>query len=462
MLLSLFCLSFTGTPAFADIPETGDPAIAYSRVVQELYDEEVTEFSVFYQKLTPEGVAVLTRMVLTLEDGERGLLGLYLARIPTEPANRFLALFDTFDDAEFGNAIRDLTAREFDEWGALTAALSTEDVETVRSEFLSESTDRCKEYLRNPEDRLCSETMIQFRRVFFPSTEYMTRGFTVEDDTAQYQAQLSLFGMMTEAFHSAAQREKQVAQFGRVLDDWEINHVCGAAYIGDRFLLIAAHCVVNNLNDQRFFDGQRIRLGSHRIDGLHNLVSIRTVITHAGYNSRTLQNDIALIELNREPRFARARRTDLPPYRDFEPRSGKALVTGWGYVRPTISADNPLALDGQFQLRAFPALQGGVLDVYEDSICDNNKIFRRDRVRIRPGQMCAGTRIGIDSCRGDSGGPMVDQDTNTLVGLVSGGKGCGLLNTPSVYVDVSHYLDWIARAKRAARRADARTRQTLR
>lgn len=475
VLPGLFCVFAVSVPAHADDHAGSDPTAAYQAVVQELYGEEISEFNTFYQRLTPEGVAVFSRLALTLGEGERALLGLFLARNGTEPANRMLALFDTLDLATFERTAAILGGLDFDEWDVLTTALAQDGQAEVRRELIQADGDPqlCSSYPgereqtaeetaagSHQEERLCSQTIVDLRQTFFPITERLTRGFTVEDDTAEYQAQLSLFGQMTRAFHSGTEREKQKQQFGRILDDWEINHICGAVYIGDKYVLTAAHCVANSLSDQRFFDGQRIRLGSYRIDGLHNLVPIRSVVIHAQYNSRTLQNDIALIELTRAPTFARARKVNLPPDADFLPSSGRALLTGWGYVRPTVRSSSPRALDGQFQLRAIAELQGGVLDIYPETTCTNNRNFRAERLRIRPGQLCAGTRIGIDSCRGDSGGPLVDIDTNTLVGLVSGGKGCGLMNTPSVYVDVAYYLDWIAEAKREARAAGDRTRIT--
>ncbi|XP_050712126.1 tryptase-2-like isoform X3 [Eriocheir sinensis] len=61
-------------------------------------------------------------------------------------------------------------------------------------------------------------------------------------------------------------------------------------------------------------------------------------------------------------------------------------------------------------------------------------------------QLCAG-KTGRDSCKGDSGGPIIDQKErggsrceHTVEGIVSFGRGCGELG---VYTRVSSYLDWI-------------------
>lgn len=69
-------------------------------------------------------------------------------------------------------------------------------------------------------------------------------------------------------------------------------------------------------------------------------------------------------------------------------------------------------------------------------------------------QFCAGGEVGKDSCKGDSGGPlMIDaQPTRSSkspfgviqVGVVSlGPQVCDESKAPGLYTNVSHYLDWI-------------------
>lgn len=77
--------------------------------------------------------------------------------------------------------------------------------------------------------------------------------------------------------------------------------------------------------------------------------------------------------------------------------------------------------------------------------------YKSANVLLNDGQLCAGGEKGKDSCRGDSGGPLmtvsVDQ-TNSVnwyaVGVVSFGPSpCGLENWPGVYTRVSKYVPWI-------------------
>lgn len=61
--------------------------------------------------------------------------------------------------------------------------------------------------------------------------------------------------------------------------------------------------------------------------------------------------------------------------------------------------------------------------------------------------MCAGGVEGEDSCKGDSGGPLMWEKKDNffeIVGVVSfGPRKCGLENVPGVYTKVYAYDSWI-------------------
>ncbi|KAH9631243.1 hypothetical protein HF086_011947 [Spodoptera exigua] len=59
--------------------------------------------------------------------------------------------------------------------------------------------------------------------------------------------------------------------------------------------------------------------------------------------------------------------------------------------------------------------------------------------------ICAGGEEGIDTCRGDSGGPLTRvRDTIELWGVTSHGNiHCGTKNSPGIYTSVADHLDWI-------------------
>lgn len=80
------------------------------------------------------------------------------------------------------------------------------------------------------------------------------------------------------------------------------------------------------------------------------------------------------------------------------------------------------------------------------------QVYKSKGITLRSGQLCAGGENGIDSCKGDSGGPLMAIDGRTYldrpywysVGIVSfGPTPCGSIGWPGVYTRVSSYINWI-------------------
>lgn len=248
---------------------------------------------------------------------------------------------------------------------------------------------------------------------------------------------------------------------------YELAHKCGGAYIGDGWVATAAHCVDNipgfDGNEGNVLTDRRLRLGTQNLTVEDGLFAIDAVVIHEAYKKATKLDDIALVRVSNDPRIktfeANGRLAAVPLMgigdRDFD--AGEELrVTGWGWMGQRNESDAVSRMDSAKRLQRNPAdLQQLTLNYLPDAQC-----AKEYAEFYGPGALCAGTlatdgsiEVGKDSCQGDSGGPLTreeDGGKRSLVGVVSGGKGCGA-GKPAVYTRVSYYADWIKAAKAAAR-----------
>eukprot|EP00069_Balaena_mysticetus_P010259 bmy_20604T0 len=158
---------------------------------------------------------------------------------------------------------------------------------------------------------------------------------------------------------------------------------------------------------------------------------VRTILIHNNYKPETHENDIALLQLDREVTFTRDIHTVcLPEASQNIPPGSTAYVTGWGSQKYTGST--------------VPYLEQARVKIISNSVCNAPSSYNG---AILPGMICAGLpQGGADACQGDSGGPLVQEDERHLwflVGIVSWGYKCGLPDKPGVYTLVTAYRDWI-------------------
>ncbi|MEZ8101002.1 S1 family peptidase [Vibrio bivalvicida] len=207
---------------------------------------------------------------------------------------------------------------------------------------------------------------------------------------------------------------------------------CGGSLIKDRYVLTAAHCV-NDLKEE----------GLDVIVGINNLnntefegvrVPVKSIFVHHWYESATLNHDVAILELE-EPvssNIAAPVSTAVDRTRS-ELADGTSLkVAGWGSTTPEYG--NPTS----------PAiLQELIVPLVNQTTCSQTYADIEDSVFAV--NFCAGTPTeGYDSCRGDSGSPIIIENTGVQLGLVSwGSTRCGAQGTYGVYTNLSGYESWI-------------------
>ncbi|RVE65155.1 hypothetical protein OJAV_G00132850 [Oryzias javanicus] len=211
------------------------------------------------------------------------------------------------------------------------------------------------------------------------------------------------------------------------------GHACGASLINEKWLVTAAHCVVDPY-DSRLLEpstweaylGLKIQKES---SSEVQRRSLKQIIPHPNYNYMKYTNDIALMELDRPVAYTEyIKPICLPAPQHIFDVGKQVYVTGWGALR-----------EGANQ--AATVLQKAQVRIINQTVC--NTLMGGD---ITEQMLCAGVlQGGVDACQGDSGGPLSSQEGKRmfLSGVVSWGEGCARKNKPGIYTRVTKLRAWI-------------------
>jgi secreted trypsin-like serine protease len=191
------------------------------------------------------------------------------------------------------------------------------------------------------------------------------------------------------------------------------NQICGGSVISQRWVLTAAHCVV----DAEPAD-LSVAVGS--VDWTEGrVIGVREIVVHDAYDPDTSANDVALLHL--------AAYTNVPVLRipgaaadRFEVSGTTATVVGWGSETPVVGEVPPPGT----------TLRQADLQIVGDDECSSTN---------DPGTQVCAEGDGSDSCHGDSGGPLIVEGNRGpfQLGVVSYGLGCAFPSSPGVYSEVN-------------------------
>jgi secreted trypsin-like serine protease len=206
----------------------------------------------------------------------------------------------------------------------------------------------------------------------------------------------------------------------------EKKYCCGCSYLGNGYVLTAAHCLINKEKDQ-----VRVQFNSIRLDNCNAEYLIDNIKIYPFFNKRKHSNDIAILKLVGDPQITPILLPMRRKFDNFYKIGNKVKVHGFG----KIARDCDVSINLK---EIYLSIVSQNKTKYPKKFIHPSMLFVSDTRDISIDQK-------MDTFQGDSGNALIYSvgGKNYIIGIVSFGLKKLKPGYPGVYTKIGNFIHWI-------------------